>query len=288
MDAVLLAVVSAALFGAMTVALRLALRRSPDAELGAAVTIGTAFVLALVPALAARPDDLPAGELLLFVLVGALAPGGSQLLFTMAVRDAGASRASVVVGTAPLVAVAIALVVLGEPFRLPLVIGAVLIVVGGIVLVLEHGRPEHLRAIGLVFALGCTALFATRDNVVRWLSGETVVDALPAAAATLLGGTFVALGYLFVTRGGSALGSEPRAVAPFVVVGLLFGLSYVALFEAYYRGRVSVVSPIVATETLWAVGLSALLLRNTELVGRRLALGAVLIVAGGALIGAFR
>jgi uncharacterized membrane protein len=69
---------------------------------------------------------------------------------------------------------------------------------------------------------------------------------------------------------------------------LLFGLSYVALFEAYYRGRVSVVSPIVATETLWGVGLSALLLRHTELVGRRLALGAALIVAGGVLIGAFR
>jgi uncharacterized membrane protein len=62
----------------------------------------------------------------------------------------------------------------------------------------------------------------------------------------------------------------------------------VALFEAYYRGRVSVVSPLVATETLWGVGLSALLMRHTELVGRRLAIGAVLIVAGGALIGAFR
>jgi uncharacterized membrane protein len=71
-------------------------------------------------------------------------------------------------------------------------------------------------------------------------------------------------------------------------VGALFGSSYVALFEAYYRGRVTVVSPLVATESLWAVGLSLLLLRRTELVGRRLVLGAVLIVAGGALIGAFR
>jgi uncharacterized membrane protein len=74
----------------------------------------------------------------------------------------------------------------------------------------------------------------------------------------------------------------------FVPAGICFGLSYVALFEAFYRGRVSIVSPLVATESLVAVGLSALLLRHTELVGRRLALGAVLIVAGGALIGAFR
>ncbi|MDQ3823288.1 MAG: hypothetical protein M3321_08615, partial [Actinomycetota bacterium] len=76
--------------------------------------------------------------------------------------------------------------------------------------------------------------------------------------------------------------------APFALVGVLFGLSYVALLEAYYRGRVSVVSPIVATEALWGVGLSVLAFRESEHIGLRLALGAVLIVAGGALIGVFR
>ena len=70
--------------------------------------------------------------------------------------------------------------------------------------------------------------------------------------------------------------------------GLLFGLSYVCLFEAYFRGRVTVVSPLVATESLWGVGLSYLLIRHTEGVGRRLAVGALLVVAGGALIGAVR
>jgi uncharacterized membrane protein len=69
---------------------------------------------------------------------------------------------------------------------------------------------------------------------------------------------------------------------------VFFGLSYVCLFEAYWRGRVSVVSPLVATESLWGVGLSALLIRHTEGMGKRLALGAVLVVAGGVLIGATR
>jgi uncharacterized membrane protein len=69
---------------------------------------------------------------------------------------------------------------------------------------------------------------------------------------------------------------------------VLFGLSYVALFEAYYRGRVTVVAPLVATESLWGVIFAALLLRRSELVGRRLVAGAALIVAGGALIGAWR
>jgi uncharacterized membrane protein len=68
----------------------------------------------------------------------------------------------------------------------------------------------------------------------------------------------------------------------------MFGLSYVCLFEAFYRGRVTVVSPLVATESLWGVGLSALLLHRIEVVGTRLLLGAGLVVAGGVLIGIFR
>jgi hypothetical protein len=51
---------------------------------------------------------------------------------------------------------------------------------------------------------------------------------------------------------------------------------------------VTVVAPLVAIESLVGVGLSALLLRESELVGRRLVVGALLIVAGGALIGAVR
>jgi uncharacterized membrane protein len=69
---------------------------------------------------------------------------------------------------------------------------------------------------------------------------------------------------------------------------VIFGLSYALLFEAYYHGRVSVVAPLVATESLWGVAFAALFLRRSELVGRRLVLGAALIVAGGVLIGVSR
>ena len=73
-----------------------------------------------------------------------------------------------------------------------------------------------------------------------------------------------------------------------VAAGVLFGASYVCLFEEYYRGRVTVVAPLVAIESLVGVALSAVLLRDSELVGKRLIVSAALIVAGGALIGSFR
>src|SRR5207248_7829318 len=121
------------------------------------------------------------------------------------------------------------------------------------------------------------------------------------AAAALLGGTILIAPWA-ISAAGKAAGARPedrapsalpgarkgigRRWLPFVPAGLLFGASYVALFEAYYRGRVTVVAPLVAMESLAGVALSALLLRRSELVGKRLVVSAALIVAGGALIGA--
>jgi bacterial/archaeal transporter family protein len=279
--AVGLALLSAALFGAMTVAVRIGLRG--DAGTAAVATILPAVGIALV---AVAVDSTTGGGLQVadawpFALAGMLAPGGSQLLFTLAIRDAGPSRTSVAVGTAPLVAVAIALVFLREPVRPQLVAGAVLIVLGGVALARERGRPEHVRVVGLVFGAGATVLFATRDNLIRWLAGANTTRPALAAAATLVVGTLIVAAYARTVPSAA----EFRALAP---AGICFGLSYVCLFEAYYRGRVSVVSPLVATESLWGVGLSVVLFRAREAVGARLAIGAGLIVAGGALIGAFR
>jgi drug/metabolite transporter (DMT)-like permease len=280
-----LACLSALLFGGMSVGLRLGLGRHPDVAVATLGTIAGALGVVLVAAAVEIPfRGVHAGAAWPFALAGLLQPGLGQLLVTLAIREAGASRASVVFGAAPLISVTIALVALREPLRAPLVAGAVLVVAGGVELARERDRPEHLRRIGLLYAFVVTILFATRDNLLRWLSEGTSTPPAVAAAAALLGGAAVLVPVL-----GPRVRARPAPpqVAPFLGVGVVFGLSYVALFEAYYRGRVTVVSPLVATESLWGVALSVLLLRHTELVGRRLVLGALLVVAGGVLIGAF-
>ena len=281
MDAVLLAASSALLFGAMTVAIRIALRRGAGAEAGALVTVLTAIAVTL-PFTAVQGLDVR--DVWPFLLAGLLGPGLSQLLFTLAVREAGPSRTSVVVGSAPLFSVGIALVFLDEPLEAALVAGAVLIVAGGALLMGERGRPDHVRVAGLVLALAATVVFAVRDNVVRRLAIDTDVAPAAATTATLVAGAALIAVYLLLTRAPLL----PRAVGAFVPAGALFGLSYVCLFEAYYRGPVTVVSPLVATESLWGVVLSAVVLRRSEGVGVRLLAGALLVVAGGGLIGAFR
>jgi drug/metabolite transporter (DMT)-like permease len=280
-DAVLLALASAFLFGAMTVAIRLALQRGPSPHAGALFTVLAALAFAL-PFAAFQGGEVAGAWP--FVLAGFLGPGLSQILFTLAVSEAGPSRTSVVVGTAPLFSVAIALVFLDEPAKAGLIVGAILIVTGGVLLVGESERPEHVRVIGLLFALGATVVFATRDNFLRWLAVDTDVEPGVAAAATLGAGAVVILAYTVVRR----VRLSRVDARLFLPAGLLFGASYISLFEAYYRGPVTVVSPLIATESLWGVVLSAIVLRRSEGIGARLVGGALLIVSGGVLIGVFR
>ncbi len=282
MDAVFLALASAALFGGMTVALRPALSRGDDPLVGAYFTVLSAVGVALVAA--AIAGDWNVTAVWPFALAGILGPGVSQVLFTLAIRDAGPSRASATVGMAPLFAVTFAVVLLGEPLLAGILLGAVLIVTGGILLASEGGRPAHVRTIGLVFALAAACVFALRDTFARRLALDADVSPELAISATLLAGALTILVVLIGSRRPLTLRSWPA----FVPAGLLFGLSYVSLYEAFFRGRLSVVAPLVATESLWGVGLSALFLRRVEGVGRRLVIGALFVVAGGIVIGVTR
>jgi drug/metabolite transporter (DMT)-like permease len=271
----------------MSVAVRIGLRACDDAELGSFAMSSLALVLTAALGLAvSHGADLR--DAWPFLVAGAIAPGISQVLFVRAVRDAGAARTSVLMGTAPLVAVLIAFTILGEPVSAGLIAGGLLIVLGGISLANERVRPEDFRRLGVLFALSATVLFAVRDNVVRAIAKGSDVPPLVAVPASLLAAVATVALYLAVTRRGAWARGYGEAVRVFAPAAVIFGVSYALLFEAYYHGRVSVVAPLVATESLWGVAFAALFLRRSELVGRRLVIGAVLIVAGGVVIGVSR
>jgi drug/metabolite transporter (DMT)-like permease len=72
----------------------------------------------------------------------------------------------------------------------------------------------------------------------------------------------------------------------FVPAGALFGLAYATLVLAYDRGRVTVVAPLTATESLWAVVFTAWLIgARADAINRRVLAAGALIVAGGVVIG---
>ena len=138
MDAVVLALCSAALFGGDDRSR--SGRRSPAVTIRSAVRSSPSCRRARRRA-RRRRDRRATGTLppsWPFALAGILAPGVSQILFTLAIRDAGPSRASATVGMAPLFAVTFAVVAARRAARRPGSRSApCLIVGGGIVLASE-------------------------------------------------------------------------------------------------------------------------------------------------------
>ena len=284
---VLLAAGAALSFGALAVTIRLALHPPIDAVTASLITTVLAGVCCVV--LAVATGDLTGfdwADTWPFFVTGLFAPGISQILFTRAVGVIGPSRTAVLVGVSPVLSAAIAVTVLGEPLHVALVLGTLLVVAGGTLLVRERGGPSALVSLGIALGVSAALLFAIRDNLVRWAARGNDVPGFVAASASLISATVVIL--LVVAVRPHAAARIRHAFRPFVLSGLVYGVSYACLYSAFDRGRVTIVAPLVATESLWAVLLSMVVLRRSERIGARLLVAAALVVGGGALISSFR
>lgn len=285
MTGLLFACLAGIFFGALNVTMRHGLARVADVDAGSAVIATLAFALLAATALAAG-SEVEARELWPFLLLGAFVPGLSQLLVVHAVQAAGASRAGILFGLAPLFSALIAIVAFDEPLQWPLAAGTLLVVAGAVVLAGEGERPVDYRGYGAALAVSVAAAFGLRDNVARAFGEEVAADPLAQSTAIMLGASIVLAANLL--RRPSALPRLRAALAPFASSALMTAVAHATLFEALDRARVTVVAPVVGTGVLWTVVFAALFLGRAELVGRRLFVVALLVVAGGTLVGATR
>ena len=289
MAALLVAALTGVIFGALAVAQRWGLTRSPDVEAAAVISCALGFVVALVvTALAGDADELVSADIWPYLVGGLLAPGAGQITFIYAVGAIGAARSSTLIAASPLLAAIPAFVILDEPFHVALPVGAVLIVTGAVLLSGERRMPAGFHRIGFAYALASAAVIAARDNFVRAFARHDHVAGLAAGTASLFAAALFLLAYLYVVRGRGAPGALAVAFRPFAPSGFLLGLAYCANLEALTRGRVTIVSPFYGTEALWALVFAYLVLGRTERIGARVLTAAALMVTGAALIGVFR
>src|SRR5262245_26032612 len=285
MTAVFFACLAGMFLGALNITMRRGLARVADVDAGSAVIATAAFTLVAATAVGSG-SHFDAGELWPFLLLGVFVPGLSQLLVVHAVHAAGASRAGILFGMAPLFSALIAIGVFGEPLRWPLVAGTLLVVAGGVTLAWERERPIDYRAYGAVLAVAVAVAFGLRDNVAHSVTEDLGADTLAQATALMLGASLVLLANLL--RAPGPLARLRVAFTPFASSGVVTALGQTTLFEALNRGRVTVVAPLAGTGVLWTVVFAVLFLGRSELVGRRLVGVALLVVAGSTLVGATR
>ncbi len=131
----------------------------------------------------------------------------------------------------------------------------------------------------------CAALFATRDTLVRWGSEDATLEPLLRTVVSLAAAAFVVAVWSLATQRTRPPAHLRAAIKPFLPAGITLGAAYLCLIVALDRGRVTIVAPLNATQSLWGVIFAAAFLGRREAIGPRLIAAAVVIVAGGVLIG---
>lgn len=275
------ALAAAACVGAGMVTTRQGLRyASPMA--GAAIGVPTSALAfwCLAPFLLERSGLNPAA-IGIFALVGLFFPAAVTLLSYTGNLRMGPTITSSIACTTPLFALSGAILFLGERLTPGNVLGTGGVVLG--VLALSWGGKARARnwplwAIALpvgAAALRALAQVLTKAGLALWSNPY---------AATLIGYTVSSVIILAATRLRAArVPTDRRATPWFVATGMLNGASLFMMYTALAGGKVALVSPIVATYPLFTLVLSMLFLRH-ERITPRVALGAVLTVAGVAVL----
>lgn len=253
----------------------LLLARAPDVEAATAVALlaGVAC-FAPVAALAWRVE--PAAwpflaatsvlQLAYFVLLAA-AYGRAELSFVYPVAR----------GAAPVLVLAAGAALLGETLSGVQVAG-VLVVSAGVLLVRGAGARASTGDLALALAIAaCIASYTLLDN-------EGIRHASPVAYQEL-SMLPVAVGFLLLTRARRGAGAVRRALGPGpVAAGLAAFGAYVLVLAALARAPAAPVAAVRESSVVIATALAAPLLG--ERVGSARLAGAVLVVAGVALLGA--
>ncbi len=277
----ILALVAAFGFGTAGVILKRGLQHTTPVTAAMVSVSVTATFVWIVAVTTAPVSALWTPRIAPFLVAGLIAPGLARLAMFVGFDRIGVGRAAPLIGTAPLFSVAMAMVALGERPTGMMLAGSAAIVGGG-ALLSQRTSTERWRRRDLIFPLLAAISFALRDNVTRYGFREFQEPLLAAAAATVT--SLLVLGGYGATAGRARLRMSWTGLGYVSLSGLAEGIAFMTMWRALAIGEVAVVSPLTNASSIIAVGLAAVFLRDLERVTWRIALAALLVVAGVTVI----
>jgi len=274
-----LALLAAAFLGTAVVIANVGLRYLDPAR-GALVSIpSTTLLFWLLAVFLFRGEGWNATAFATFAVVGLIFPALVTFLNFASNRLTGPTVAGTISSTTPLFAVLGATLFLSEPLSPAAMAGTAAIVLGVVALTARGAdRPRAWAAWVILLPLAGAAIrggaqAAVKGGLVLW--PDPFIAALVGYCVSSV--TIFAANHAWVPGASASL--DRRGVLWFMAVGICNGLGVLAMYAALNGGRVSVVSPIVATYPLFTLALSTLFLHE-EKFGPRVLLGVALTVAG--------
>lgn len=183
-------------------------------------------------------------------------------------------------------ATVLAVVFLAERPSPPVLVGIALIV-GGLMALSWGGGKGSWDRTEIFYPLLSAFLYAAKDVVVRWGLGGAGQPVLAAAITAATATVEVFLINRFAYGEKFSLPS-PAVSVWFVVSGLFTGGAFLFMFFALQMERVSIVTPIINSHSVFVLFLAPFLARRIEIVTLQKVIGAVVVVVGIFLVSAGR
>lgn len=231
--------------------------------------------------LAADPDLVA-----LVAVSGVIGSVAARSLYFLSIKIVGPGKALSLVAVSPLFVAVLSAGFLGEPVT-PLVALGTGVIVLGVIGLSRDSRAEVQRTnrstLVLLAPVGAALLIAVAV-VVRKAALNGGIDPVLAGAVNM-GAAWLVVAPVVVGRwGGDLRRIDRRALRHFTVASVLMAVGFVSYFIGLQRTPASVFFPLIQTQPVFAIGLSALFLGGLELVTRRSILSALGIVLGAVLI----
>lgn len=286
MFGVLLGLVTAGLFATASIFSRRGLEdASFDILLLTSLAVGTPVFLTLAILTTGFASTPLWG--VLYVAVGAvLGSVVGRSFYFLGINYVGPGKSLSISATQPLYVALFAAVILGEAVT-PLVAAGTVVLAVGVVAIsrdlkAETDRTNRSTAVIVLPAVG--AVFAAVAVIARKIALDLGIPPIEAGAVNMAVGLAVVAPPILVRRRNELRDMDRAPLRNFVIASLLMAIGFVSYFYGLRLTNASVFVPMTQTQPLFAVALSAAFLANLELLTRRSAVGAALVVSGAAMV----
>lgn len=217
---------------------------------------------------------------LVFLTLSGAATGLSWLCYFKALSIGNLSKVVAVDKSSTFLTILLALIFFREPFHWLTGLG-IAVMIAGTALMLEKGDAKKGERGWLFYAAG-SAVFAALQSILGKVGVQDMDSTLATALRTMVVLVFAWAIVLGKKEGGDWKKMTRRDAVLLVLSGITTGASWLCYYRALQTGRASVVVPIDKCSMLFAVALSAILLKEKQT--RRSLLALALVVTGTLMI----
>ncbi len=253
---------------------------------GASISVPTTTILlwALAPFLLDLSDQ-SRDATLVFAGVGLFFPAAVTLLNFKSNRRMGPTTASTISSTAPLFAVAGAVMFLHEKLTWPIIGGVGAIVTGVMALTWPEKRFSRSWPLWAVIIPFAGAAFRGSAQTLIKFGLDLWRNAFAAALIGYTVSSIVIVLFAFLMGRKKFPAYRANAIPGFILTGMLNGAGLLLSYEAFNRGQVTTIAPILAAFPVFTFLLGALFLHDERVTAGTI-VGVLLTVAGVALMAA--